>query len=163
AEVNSHTRMYKQQRAQREQAETQKNGTWLLRDNTFPPSDWDPQQVVMQSCTALKELLADRSNRFRRKQEPLVDTSNTLPFGANQSSALDLEELCNILTLDLEQREMPWKGTVKTPGFTSVQLASRLPLLIKDPAAEGGPVIMESELLPANDLHMIRLDIQPGQ
>ena len=75
---------------------------------------------------------------------------------ALQDAAVDLEELTNSLTIEFQNLENSWKGTKQ--AFTSLQIASRVPLLVKDP----GGTILETQSLP-NDVHTLRLDLNPGE
>jgi len=153
-------RHYKERLEQRAQEENE-IGLFLERDQSFPSVQREPQQIVVASCTVLKELVADHQNKFRRTHEGLVNTTSDLPF-THVDQGVDLQELANVLTLDLERREFPFKGSVKRPGFLSLQLTSRVPVVVRDPVATTGLTEVESERLAA-DLHMIRLDLQPGE
>eukprot|EP00931_Biecheleriopsis_adriatica_P042400 TRINITY_DN24165_c0_g1_i1.p1 TRINITY_DN24165_c0_g1~~TRINITY_DN24165_c0_g1_i1.p1 ORF type:complete len:1319 (+),score=355.91 TRINITY_DN24165_c0_g1_i1:46-4002(+) len=156
--TGKHYNMYRQQLAERDEMEN-KVQFFLNKDHAFP-SDWDPAQVAAQNCVAMKDLLESRAARFRRPKESLLNTSSALPF-SHSDQTVDLQELTDILTLDFSRIEMPWKATSGRPGFTSIQLASRVPLIVRDSSQPGA--VVETEVVPGNDLHMLRLDLQPGE
>jgi hypothetical protein len=152
-----------------EQAKVENDmGVFLERDDSFPPSEWDPLQVAVKSCSVLQDLVAEKLTKFRRPQESFVNIASALPF-SHAEQGFDLEELTSILTLDLERRDPLTRGTDKRPGFLSLQFASRVPLVVRDPVGAdlgiGGKGVREvrSERLCANDLHVIRLDLAAGE
>lgn len=152
-------RAYQQTLAKRDEDE-KKVKVFLGKDKTFPPSAWDPAQVAAENCNGLKDLMETKAANFRRPKQTLVNTSSDLPFQHPQQ-AVDLQELTNILTLDMQLREMPWKGTNKSPGFVSLQLASRVPLRVRNTKHLGG--VFETEPMPENDLHVLRMDLHVGE
>lgn len=84
-------------------------------------------------------------------------------FLPHQDQAVDLQELANVFTIEIQshpegQRNHSAKGT-KVSAFASLQIASRVPLLVKDPATEA---TMETQSLP-NDVHTLRLDLNPQE
>lgn len=132
---------------------------FLERDPALNLAALDPQQLAAEACTPVfKDLVIDRLTKFRRPREGLVNTASELPFGRAEQS-FDLAKLSDLFTIDVERYEYPFKGTAKRPGFTSLQLASRVPLVVRDPIGEER---MKSEPL-ANDVHVMRLDLQPGE
>ena len=73
-----------------------------------------------------------------------------------QDQAVDLQELANVFTIEIQNR--PCRSS-NTKGFGSLQIASRVPLLVKDPVTEAA---METQSLP-NDVHTLRLDMNPQE
>lgn len=137
---------------------------FLPRDANCIQPDCDPEQIIASACTVLTDFAQQRLERFRRPAESFVDFSSDFPFfhlGRDQVS--DLEELAKVLTLDLERRERVVKGTVKRPGFLSLQVASRVPLAVRDPTTMTEVKPAESEYLPDSDLHVMRLDLFPSE
>eukprot|EP00929_Paragymnodinium_shiwhaense_P007170 TRINITY_DN11110_c0_g1_i2.p1 TRINITY_DN11110_c0_g1~~TRINITY_DN11110_c0_g1_i2.p1 ORF type:complete len:1366 (-),score=363.37 TRINITY_DN11110_c0_g1_i2:286-4383(-) len=154
-------KLYHEKLQQREVAESAVD-RFLERDDICNDASTNPLQMVAASCSCLTDLVQDRLKKFRRPKESFLDTSNELPFQHNDKG-MDLAELSDLLTIDLERYEFPFKGTVKRPGFTSLQIASRVPLIVRDPLAHGEQRSrLKSERLE-NDVHVIRLDLQPGE
>lgn len=79
---------------------------------------------------------------------------------AMQDQAVDLQELANVFTIEIQNnpgRNQGSKGT--KAAFASLRIASRVPLLVKDPATEA---TMETQSL-LNDVHTLRLDMNPQE
>eukprot|EP00427_Karlodinium_veneficum_P032366 CAMPEP_0169194860 /NCGR_PEP_ID=MMETSP1016-20121227/6912_1 /TAXON_ID=342587 /ORGANISM="Karlodinium micrum, Strain CCMP2283" /LENGTH=1265 /DNA_ID=CAMNT_0009271373 /DNA_START=307 /DNA_END=4104 /DNA_ORIENTATION=+ len=150
-------KQYREELNRRDSIE-EKAAYFMDRDHISKAADTDPHQMAAVKCSVLGELVAAKLSKFRRPQESLLDTSSILPFMHKEQSD-DLSELSNVLTLDLERREQPFKESTKRPGFMSLQLCSRMPLTVSDPVAG---LKLDSEKL-VNDVHAIRLDLQPGE
>ncbi|CAJ1434726.1 unnamed protein product [Effrenium voratum] len=114
-------------------------------------SEWDPARQAAQACTHLRDLAEERCRL--RPVEELVNTSSNLPFVHKDQDA-DLDELMNALTVEIQNLETR-RGN---QSFTSLQIASRVPLLVKDPDG----ISMETQCLP-NDVHTLRLDLSPKE
>ncbi|CAE7258234.1 ADL1 [Symbiodinium sp. CCMP2456] len=126
----------------------------FVEKDAFPPG-WDPSWQAVEACQGLRDLVQDRSLRYRRPVEEMVNVNSDLPF-RHEDAPVDLEELTNSLTIEFQNLENSWKGTKQ--AFTSLQIASRVPLLVKDP----GGMALETQSLP-NDVHTLRLDLNPGE
>lgn len=151
-------KQYQQELESRAKAE-EETAVFLERDPAATDADRDPVQIIAGACSVLKDLVANKLSTFRRAQQCFIKTSSELPF-MNKDQSLDLEELSHVFTLDLERIEYNFKDSVKRPGFLSLQLTSRLPLLVTDPFSDGRK--MEGERLD-QDLHTLRLDLQNGE
>lgn len=125
----------------------------------------DPDRLVASSCTTFRDLVSRCVERFRRPPESFVDVENPLLFKSIDQGQ-ELQDLADILTLDIERHEATYKGTVKMPGFCSLQVASRVPLIAKNPLStdeSGRSGRCEAERLPGNGLYVMRLDFRPGE
>lgn len=116
----------------------------------------DPLKVAATSCTALKEL-SERLMRPRVAPECMLNLDTSLLF--QKGSEMDLQELSSLLTIDLE-RMNSFRGNEKRPGIISLQIASRVPLTVKDPIHGAS---MESRLLESNDVYALRMDLNSGE
>jgi len=149
-------RLYQDELTARDEVENQVK-VFLEKDTSQQPQD--PAHLVAQNCVLLKDLLEPRAGRFRRPKDSILNLDSDLPF-SHAEKEVDLEEITNILTLDLQYR----KGAAsKLPGFASLQISARVPLTLKDPAGEGEGAIFNTESLRGSDLHTVRVDLEPGE
>ncbi|CAK0839497.1 unnamed protein product [Prorocentrum cordatum] len=160
-----HFTKYQAQLAERE-VEEAKTAVFMQRGGAFPPSDSDPQYAAAASCTVFRDLVTggrenDWLEKFRRPQEGLVNNTSGVCF-SHEDQALDLAELGSILTLDLERRSSDSRTCGSHVPFLSIQVASRVPLLVRDPVSPEKEVF-QSEPMQKNDLHMLRIDLRPGE
>ena len=145
----------------RSESESEVNEIAFL-DKNFGFQEWDPAWQAVNACDSLKDLVHERCSRLRRPIDGMVNTGSDLPF-VHKDQAVDLQELANVFTIEIQshpegQRNHSAKGT-KVSAFASLQIASRVPLLVKDPATEA---TMETQSLP-NDVHTLRLDLNPQE
>ena len=57
------------------------NATQVFVDKeAFPPTGWDPSWQAVQACQGLWDLVQDRSQRYRRPVEEMVNVNSDLPF-----------------------------------------------------------------------------------
>lgn len=153
--VEEHSEKYKHYKGILTGRSEGENETQVFAEKDAFPPGWDPSWQAVEACQGLRDLVQDRSLRYRRPVEEMVNVNSDLPF-RHEDAPVDLEELTNSLTIEFQNLENSWKGTKQ--AFTSLQIASRVPLLVKDP----GGTVLETQSLP-NDVHTLRLDLNPGE
>ena len=123
---------------------------------------------MANSCGPLRALVEEKQRRFRRPTESFVNTTSDLPF-THGGQSQDLAEIADILTLDIERRESIIRGTAKSPGYLSLQIASRTPLVVRDPTVDAdgaggaGGAKVASERVAGGDVHALRVDLKEGE
>ena len=52
----------------------------FVEKDAFPPAGWDPSWQAVQACQGLQDLVQERSQRYRRPVEEMVNVNSDLPF-----------------------------------------------------------------------------------
>ncbi|CAK9110058.1 unnamed protein product [Durusdinium trenchii] len=122
------------------------------------PEEWDPAHQAVNACNSLRDLVSEKASRFCRPIDGMVNTSSGLPF-VHKDQAVDLEELMNVFTIEIQKQPEQIHKVTRGSATSRLQLASRVPLLVKDPATD---LTMQTQPLP-NDVHTLRLDMNPKE
>eukprot|EP00913_Durusdinium_trenchii_P012415 g11655.t1 len=146
-----------------------KDGEWMYEvlDDSLPVSQHGRPLFSGEVSLALLEkgyakihgdLVSEKASRFCRPIDGMVNTSSGLPF-VHKDQAVDLEELMNVFTIEIQKQPEQIHKVTRGSATSRLQLASRVPLLVKDPATD---LTMQTQPLP-NDVHTLRLDMNPKE
>ena len=79
--VEEHSEKYKHYKGILSGRSEGENATQVFGEkDSFPPAGWDPSWQAVQACQGLRDLVQERSQRYRRPVEEMVNVSSDLPF-----------------------------------------------------------------------------------